>query len=695
MVSTVPYRVSRKVYSSTLAVIKRAGKRLRIQLKLSLVRRVLQCNANELQEVARQIKLARNVRFFIAPASSQSYVSSLGEHYPNAKIRIIRDAKKICCHIFDLLGSGETFLGEKINWHLDWKSGFQWKSEFYLKLLPVSNAVDNTDGKIPWELSRFQHLPTLGKAYWFTGDEKYTREFTREINDWIDNNPPLFGINWTSPMEVAIRAVNWIWGYYFFRDSPELSDRFLLKFLKSLLVHGRHIRSNLERTWTGMNTNHYLSNLVGLVYLGIMFPEFKEAEQWRNFGVRELIKEMAKEVYADGVDYEGSISYHRLVSELFLSTTLLCLRNGITFPTGYMERLERMLDFIRHYVKPDGTAPQIGDNDDGRLHILSHYPGWDRLDHRYLLSAGAVLFNRPDFKQAAGEFHEEAFWLLGEEGLAKFNNLKGPPVAVSSQAFTKAGFYIMRAASRYMIIDSLTTDRKTPSGHTHNSRLSFELFAGDKSFIIDPGAYIYTADREMRNLFRSTRHHNTVVVDGREQNRFDEGTLFGMGHDAVTRVNTWQVADEYDFFDAEHNGYGRLKNPVVHQRQIYFSKADGYWIVRDVLSGRGEHQYDLYFHLAPLAVELDSDFPLVVKTRTEGMNIAIIPLETDGISLEVLDGWVSYQYGVKTKAPVVKYCRSGRAPTRFNTLIYPYQRDIDVAEVVAKVQKQQMTAEMW
>jgi len=77
-----------------------------------------------------------------------------------------------------------------------------------------------------------------------------------------------------------------------------------------------------------------------------------------------------------------------------------------------------------YYTKPDGTVPQIGDNDDGRLHILSNYGNWNRLDHRYLLSVGAVLFKRQDFKDAASKFHEEAFWLLGEEGLNSFDNHK-------------------------------------------------------------------------------------------------------------------------------------------------------------------------------------------------------------------------------------------------------------------------------
>ena len=379
---------------------------------------------------------------------------------------ILEDADQVCAHNFDLLGSGKTNVDrlvisqvselekgketrklgnyQQIDWHKDFKISVRWNPDVLYDTETVKGS--GSDIKVPWELSRFQHLPTLGKAYWLTGDNKYAKEFVDEISDWIDTNPPQYGVNWTGTMDIAIRAVNWIWGYYFFEDSPEVSDEFLLKSLKSLYIHGKHIRANLEHAsramafanallngklaisilkpgWRGMNGNHYLSDIVGLIYLGVMFPEFKEARKWREFGIKELINEMKGQVHADGIAYEGSISYHRLVTELFLSATLLCLKNGIIFPDWYMQRLEKMIKFVMYYTKPDGTAPQIGDNDDGRLHILADYENWNRLDHQYLLSIGAVLFNRPDFKQAAGEFHEEAFWLLGEEGQKVFEAL--------------------------------------------------------------------------------------------------------------------------------------------------------------------------------------------------------------------------------------------------------------------------------
>lgn len=656
------------------------------------------------QEFLRSLRSRKEPVFFFDESDIKRFKLN-----PVEKDKILKDADSICNREIELLGSGRGNIDVqpgRIDWHKDFKNNESWDPRvFYTDTVLVKG--NGSDILIPWELSRFQHLPTLGKAYWLTKDEKYAREFVNEIDDWINNNPPQYGVNWTCTMEVAIRAVNWLWGYYFFKDSPEVTNEFLLKFVESLLVQGHHVMANLERLpgWLeflysliinrlpvktslqrsrrGVNNNHYLSDLVGLVYLGVMFPEFKEAEKWRDFGIKGLIDEMAKQVYSDGVVYEGSINYHRLVTEFFLSSTLLCFRNGINFPQWYMKKLEKMIEFVMYYTKPDGISPQIGDNDDGRLHILSDYGDWDRHDHRYLLSIGAALFGNPAFKQATDKFHEEAFWLLGEEGLSKRNSLPAMREGASSKDFSPSGFYIMRKDELYIMVDCVSNDLKAPSGHRHNSRLSFELFAHDKSFIIDPGGYTYTGDKEMRNLFRSTRYHNTVVIDDKEQNEFDEAGLFEMAYQAKVKVNHWEVKKEYDLLDVEHNGYERLKYPVTHQRQIFFDKVNGCWIVRDILSGKGRHQVALYFHFAPMELELEHDYPLAVKTRTEGSNIVIIPLEKQGISVEIIDGWVSYRYGVKQRAPIVKYSQNSAVPCSFCNIIYPYQGEVEVGKVVS------------
>jgi hypothetical protein len=201
---------------------------------------------------------------------------------------------------------------------------------------------------------------------------------------------------------------------------------------------------NLEKDPLGRNSNHYLSDLAGLIYLGIFLSELKEVRKWRDYAVKELIKEAKKQIYPDGPDYEGSVSYHRLVAEIFLSSTLLCQENGITFPDWYRQRLENMLNFTCQYLKPDGKAPQIGDNDNGRLHILADYGNGDLTDHRYLTALGAAVFGRPDFKKTSDGFPEESFWLSGKEGYEKYTALGVPGAAAGYPAFSAGGYYVMR-----------------------------------------------------------------------------------------------------------------------------------------------------------------------------------------------------------------------------------------------------------
>ncbi|MFQ6056177.1 MAG: alginate lyase family protein, partial [Methanosarcinales archaeon] len=635
------------------------------------------------QELLALIREYNKSRFFFDPDKKEEIIEIIKEEYPSSIDQTIRNADEICNHTFDLLGSGKTNLGEEIDWHLDFKSGYRWNpKKYYLGTLDYINLDDESDVKIPWELSRFQHFVTLGKAYWYTEDEKYAREFVDQVESWIEKNPIELGVNWACTMEVAIRAVNWIWGYYFFYNSKSLSNEFQLKFLKNLFLHGRHIMNNLE--FGMIRGNHYLSNIVGLIYLGIFFPECKEVKEWLDKGLKALEEEMEFQVYPDGVDFEGSISYHRLVTELFLSPVLLLQKNNINVSERLLKRLEKMIEFTLYYTKPDGTSPIIGDNDDGRLHKLSNN---EINDHRYLLSIGSVLFGRKDFKSACDKFNEEAFWLLRKRGLNDFKNLPREDIDIESKAFKNGGFYIMRKDNLYMIIDCGEVGYAGRGGHGHNDTLSFELFARDKTFIIDPGSYVYTASPKWRNVFRSTKYHNTVVVDNEEMNRFHEEDLFTMEFDAIPKINRWVSKEEYDFFDGEHYGYKRLKEPIVHRRQIYFDKKDEFWLIRDLLSGEGKHKFDLYFHFAPMDLELDSETFIVYTKNKEGVNILIIPLEKDKMSVEIQKGFVSYSYGVKVESPVLRYSINDFAPVKFDNLIFPFHKKDEILDLRKNIEK--------
>src|SRR5688572_27403083 len=179
-----------------------------------------------------------------------------------------------------------------------------------------------------------------------------------------------------------------------------------------------------------------------------------------------------------------------------------------------------MFEFILYVTRPDGNIPLVGDADDGRLFILSDYGNWSRRDLRYLLSVGAVLFNREDMKANANGFSEDAFWLLGPSAIDVFDRLEYRGGELKSKAFRDAGLYVMRAGDNYLLGCCGEVGTAGIGNHKHNDLLSFELYVNDKAFIIDPGAYVYTRNPGWRNLFRSTAYHNTVVIDGQEQNRF-------------------------------------------------------------------------------------------------------------------------------------------------------------------------------
>ena len=319
---------------------------------------------------------------------------------------------------FDLRSARDVSEYAPLDWNIDFFSGYRWEADRVAA--PGGPGARGADIRVAWELNRFHHFPLLGQAYWLALDGKtpgldaecFAREFQNECLDWLAKNPVRCGVNWACAMEVAIRAVNWIIGFHFFRLSPSLPAEFWSRFLTAMLDHGTYIWENLENDHLFL-TNHYLADLVGLFYIGISFPELADSRKWREFAFAELIRESAVQVDRDGVQYEGSLNYHRFSTELFCSLLALCRVSNVPVPPIFERRVEKMIDFVRSYTKPDGNAPMIGDFDESRLHYFSEYGSWSPTDHRYLLGIGGHLFGRRDFMEAAGLRKEEALWLLG------------------------------------------------------------------------------------------------------------------------------------------------------------------------------------------------------------------------------------------------------------------------------------------
>jgi hypothetical protein len=622
---------------------------------------LIQKKFSSTQQLAAYLKQRDEPKFFLDQRDQNSYVDTIRQHYPAAMQATIAQADQICAHVFDLLGYRQLQLSSKINWNSDPRFGGYWYG-YYLKL-NYMNPDDDSDIRIAWELSRCQHFITLGRAYWYTRDEKYAKEFVDQLQDWLEANPPQWGINWLCTMEVALRSISWIRAYYFFLDSPSFTPDIQIKLIKSLIQHARHILSNLEGNPYGRFGNHYVSNGLGLFCLGLFFRDFKMGAKWLAEGLRILWRETEKQIYPDGVDYEQSVDYHRQVLEFLLAVIILCRKNHISVPAPVEQRVEKMLEFSKACTRPDGSTPMIGDADNGSF--------WSQgsTGHPACLAAGAVLFARPDFKTAAEAFPEAAFWLLGHEGLEAYKGLTlvNNKKHIESTAFEQAGFYVMRNKDVHLVLHCGKYGL-----HGHNDILGFDLFAHGQLFIADPGTYNYTGSYEWRNYFRSTFSHNTVRVDEQETHPLSLETIWFVEDENKYRVINWATSQEYDFFDAEHYCYHRLTGKVTHRRQVLFVRHEGYFIINDILTGSAAHQLEQVFNLAPVQVEL-SPAGVASCSNAQGASLLIIPDNKDQPEARLLDSWISYVYGAKQPTKKVVYTKKTSLPASFFTIIYPTQ----------------------
>ena len=587
--------------------------------------------------------------FFLSPSNRPEWMASFESRFAAERKQVLVAADRVLEHRFDLLGSTPVTLGPRLPWHVDFKTGKRWPLSYAcdLEFLDLDRP---TDVKVPWELSRCQHFATLGQAWWLTGDDRHAREFVDEVTDWIAENPWGYGVNWVCAMDVALRAVSWIWAFYYMADAPACRNRrFRTAFLRSLFLHGEHVATHLERG--PVNGNHYLCDGVGLVFLGIFFRGTRKGQAWLDTGRAIVLGELPLQVSADGVDFEQSTAYHRLVLEAFSTALLLLRTTGEVVPVDAWRRLEHMFDFVEAYTKPDGSIPLVGDADDGRVQKL----GTQQVnDHRYLLSTGAAIFERHDLKQAAGRFHDESFWLLGPDGAARFDALGAVPPPAGVRAFPRGGFFTLRTERVHLFVDGGEVGMLGRGGHGHNDVLSFELWMDGANLVTDCGAYLYTASREWRNRFRSTAFHNVVQVDGEELNRFvAPDALWQLHYDAVPEGIAWRSDAQGLHWQGSHRGYERLSRPVRVTREFHVAAAAAVVVIRDTVSGEGVRRLTWRFHLDPaVRSERAGDG---VRLTAGAREFRLEPLDGTGLSLRVEEGWVSPSYGVRTACGVVVF----------------------------------------
>jgi uncharacterized heparinase superfamily protein len=411
-----------------------------------------------------------------------------------------------------------------------------------------------------------------------------------------------------------------------------------------------------------LRSNHYLSDLLGLLAISACLPGDRSARRWGRLAKRRLEREIRSEVFADGVDFEASLPYHGLVLEIFLVALVLAQHGGIRFSERFVERVGRMLEVSASVRHPDGRTPIFGDNDSGRV-LPAGFARPPTHDHLlwiggYLVEGRRPLDSPPD---------PEVAWTLGAGAWGEAEELPEAQERPVHSAFPDGGIYVLEGARAKLVVRCGDVGQNGNGGHAHNDLLSYEL-SYRRPVLLDSGTYAYTFDLAARNDLRSTRAHNTVMVDGEEINPIPADLAFKLAQVARPEVEAWSPAGNYPKLVVGHDGYRRLSGDVYHRRTFCLQRDSGELSVTDEVLGTGKHVVESRLHL-PAAADVSIEATgATVALPEDNLRISVEGLEGP-VGLE--EGWVAERYGVRERAPVLVLRRDGRLPARIETRIAP------------------------
>lgn len=530
---------------------------------------------------------------------------------------IVAYADEICSGRFPFLGYETAALGFPPPWNIDFISGYAWSPALGARMRPV--VRDNgSDVRIPWDLSRLQFLPELAKAHLLTRDMRYRSAAKDLFSDWNLKNPVGMGVNWTQAMEIALRGMSLCFMLSLLQPLRPDEQAWAHEVTQSIWQHALYTELDIEFSHL-ISSNHYLSNVVGLYCMSSFLDAPGMGRRRRKY--RGMIhREMLRQVYLDGGDYEASCGYHLLVLQMFTSAYLVMRAERETPPLHFTERLRAMYQYLAELADEDGRVPHLGDCDDGRVELLVS-------DLRQMTTAPAE--QRDSLLVPGAIALGDALFNLGYGGDAADSAWYGlrPPGRKATRArcvlFPQSGIAIGRMNDSEVLFFAVRNGILGTGSHTHNDKLSVVARIRGTELLCDSGTYWYTRDENYRNLFRSTAAHNTVAIDGAEQNSISptRESIFKFGDEAKVSLIEMNDSGEEICFAASHCGYSRIG--AGHKRIV--RTMPNSILIEDQLSGAGEHTFEIFWHLPAIwhIDKVDDDLtvwisgPFQVKLKPE------------------------------------------------------------------------------
>jgi hypothetical protein len=589
----------------------------------------------------------------------------------------VRAAERIMEGFVPAFGWTEIETGREPDWMADPVSGERWPLAFWADVEFRAGGPAG-DPRYVWEVNRHHYLVTLARAHALTGEAAFAERVWRDLRGWIEGNPPFFGINWASALEVALRLMSWAMVLDLVGTAgAEAGDAEAVA--TSVSLQARHLSDNLS-VYASSRNNHLIGEAVGLLVAGAKFPFLKGAGVWRRRGAVLLEREIDAQVTPDGVTREQALGYEVFVMELALLGHAAAECAGRPLSSSFLERLRRMARFTGAAAGACGKLPSIGDADGGRAYELSDRPSRQAM----AATAYAALLSGCEEPEAAERADlEPAIWLAGPESVASLLAVRGRKLGAGADgsfpgAFPEGGYFVARGAGQHGVIDCGPLGYLSIAAHGHADCLSLSICFDGRWVLVDPGTYCYHRNADWRDHFRSTTAHSTVAVDGLDQSQMLGSFMWGRRANA--RPLAWAVTDELTVFSGAHDGYV-ASSGVRHTRTVVLGER-GYWIVVDRLDGSGSHRVDALFQLAE-GFSTDGD---LVFTDDGGRSVRITSWVPDGMDVDVVEGreqprggWVSGGFGHRAAAPAVVARGQVELPATLCFALVPFRGESQVS----------------
>lgn len=569
--------------------------------------------------VERWLNTARNGQMLITKEHSDTFGAWLKSN-AEWELNTRAYADKIVHGDITIFGQEYHFDWPDLPWHSDWRYGYTWEQIFFRKYgFYECNKPVPYDVKYPWEISRFAFLFPLAQAAVITGDPQWQEQIARVVGHWGEKNRLPFSINWCA-MECAMRGIALAIVAQILATQQTTTYEHLKPLLQQMSLQGEFLSRNIEYTRT--RNNHYAANIVALLLMGHSLHKiYPGAERWLHYGAKRISREIELQYCDDGVNFEKSISYHRLVTEIFLLGILIMEKSGFKVAESAYNKIRKACEYTRHYTRPDGAAPNLGDNDSAWLLAFDPY---SLRDHQSLSVLASAVFSEHSLKAGNHQSASQSWLTGGIDDLESNQAADQECLPVGTRLFEAGGVLLSRHEGNYLIADYGEVGLNGDGGHGHNDTFSFELCLRGCPIIIDPGSPVYTGDLDLYDKYRSTAFHNTAMVDNQEMARL-MGTWM-ISSEATPRNVRTSLGDDMDEIRGEHTGYTRLSDPVIHERTLRFFKRKGGLECKDHFICNGSHSVRRSLHFAPgLRVTFYGDLPHICLPSGDSVEIVFEP----------------------------------------------------------------------